>query len=97
MADALHHHAVRMGAAEEVLAALEEDLARPVPATPDWTARHVSERSSRSTAELVDELRSDVPGIQASVEDNPRPALTGEQLDELPLFGPRDDDQPVPE
>jgi hypothetical protein len=25
------------------------------------------------------------------------PALTDEQLDELPLFGPRDDDQPVPE
>ena len=82
----------------------EEDLARPVPATPDWTVhhvlahlagcgsdnangrmdgapapswshRHVGERIDRTPAELVAELRTNSPAVQASAHDNPRPAL----------------------
>jgi uncharacterized protein (TIGR03083 family) len=134
---------------------------------PEWTARHVAERSELPVAELTAELRSHQDAIDASTVDNPRPAivwdiavhhadlhealglgelpepmwrpvldgvapmkfgatavpedvepyelfralfsrrsrsqmqawglpLSPEQLDELCIFGPREDDQPVP-
>jgi len=43
--------------------------------SPEWTARHVGERSRRSVYELVTELRGSADEIVASVEDNDRPAL----------------------
>ena len=42
---------------------------------PEWTARHVAERSERSAEELVAEIRSLVDGVVASLEGNDRPAL----------------------
>jgi hypothetical protein len=42
---------------------------------PEWTARHVSERSDRSRDELVVEIRGVVDGVVASIEGNDRPAL----------------------
>jgi len=42
---------------------------------PEWTARHVAEREGRSVADLVAELRSNVEGVAASLVDNPRPAI----------------------
>ncbi|MGD9959946.1 maleylpyruvate isomerase N-terminal domain-containing protein [Nocardioides sp.] len=132
---------------------------------PSWTAVHVAERRTTSVDDLIQEIRTNRPALQASIEDNPRPAivwdvsvhladlhealelgrpdpslwqpvhaavapyrlgervldvedyelfrglfsrrsrsqmlawgtpLTQEELDELPIFGPRDDDQPVP-
>jgi len=43
--------------------------------SPEWTARHVGERSDRTVAELVAELRETADGVVASVEGNDRPAL----------------------
>ncbi len=42
---------------------------------PEWTARHVGERSGRSKDELVAEIRGVVDGVVASIEGNDRPAL----------------------
>ena len=42
---------------------------------PEWTARHVGERSGRSTGELVAEIRGAVDGVVATLEGNDRPAL----------------------
>ncbi len=171
----------------------DEQLATPVPATPEWsvhevlahlaggasdaltdrmdgapsaewTERHVGERRDLSAADILTELRGHQDGIAASVVDNPRPAfvwniavhhadlhealglpvlperfwmpvadaladrvpeparavppyelfraffsrrsrsqmqawgtgLSAEELDELCIFGPREDDQPIP-
>jgi len=134
---------------------------------PEWSARHVAERSVLPVADLVEELRTHRDAVAASTAGNPRPAivwdiavhhadlhealgrgvlperlwapvlaaaapmrlgtagvpadvdpyelfralfsrrsrtqmqawglaLSPEQLDELCIFGPRDDDQPVP-
>lgn len=134
---------------------------------PEWTARHVAERSDRSVAALVEEMKANQDAVAESLVDNPRPAivwdlavhhadlhealglglppepmwgpvlatvapmkfgtagvpddlddyelfralfsrrsrtqmqswglpLSAEQLDDLCIFGPRDDDQPVP-
>ena len=82
----------------------EEQLAAPVPATPEWsvrevlahlagspadalsgrmdgapgpgwTARHVGERAEASAEELVTEIRGAVDGVVASLEGTDRPAL----------------------
>jgi uncharacterized protein (TIGR03083 family) len=42
---------------------------------PEWTARHVAERSGYSTAELVAEIRGVVDDVVATLEGNDRPAL----------------------
>jgi uncharacterized protein (TIGR03083 family) len=131
---------------------------------PEWTSRHVTERSALPVADLTDELRSQQDAVAESAVDNPRPALvwniavhhadlhealglprmpdrlwlpiteallprapeladrvpayelfrgffsrrsraqmqawgtdlSAEELDELCIFGPREDDQPVP-
>jgi uncharacterized protein (TIGR03083 family) len=42
---------------------------------PEWTARHVGERSAATTDELVTEIRGVVDGVVASLEGNDRPAL----------------------
>lgn len=42
---------------------------------PDWTARHVGERSDRTREELVAELRGVVDDVVATLEGNERPAL----------------------
>lgn len=42
---------------------------------PEWTARHVAERSERSVEELVAELRGSVDAVVATLEGNDRPAL----------------------
>ncbi len=42
---------------------------------PEWTARHVAERSDADTGELVAEIRGVVDGVVASIEGNDRPAL----------------------
>jgi len=42
---------------------------------PEWTARHVRERSARPVEELTAEIRSCVDGVVASVEGSDRPAL----------------------
>jgi uncharacterized protein (TIGR03083 family) len=42
---------------------------------PEWTARHVGERSARTTQELVAEIRGAVDGVVATLEGNARPAL----------------------
>jgi uncharacterized protein (TIGR03083 family) len=42
---------------------------------PEWTARHVGERSEHTTHELVTEIRGVVDGVVASLEGNDRPAL----------------------
>lgn len=42
---------------------------------PEWTARHVAERSPLPVATLLDELRTNQDGIAASTIDNPRPAM----------------------
>ncbi len=42
---------------------------------PEWTARHVGERSGRTTEELVSEIRAAVDGVVASLDGNDRPAL----------------------
>lgn len=43
--------------------------------SPEWTARHVSERAALPVADLTDELRAQQDAIAESVVDNPRPAL----------------------
>jgi uncharacterized protein (TIGR03083 family) len=43
--------------------------------SPAWTARHVGERSARSAADLVAEIRGSVDGVTATLEGNDRPAL----------------------
>jgi hypothetical protein len=132
---------------------------------PGWTSVHVAERAGVGVPELIEELRTNLPAVQAAAEDNPRPAvvwdisvhltdlhealglgrpdeslwrpvaavigpyrlgertldvddyelfrglfsrrsrsqmrawdtgLSDEELDGLPIFGPRDDDQPIP-
>jgi uncharacterized protein (TIGR03083 family) len=40
-----------------------------------WTGRHVGERSSRSVAQLVAELRGSVEGVVASLDGSDSPAL----------------------
>lgn len=42
---------------------------------PDWTARHVAERSERSAEDLVSEIRGVVDDVVATLEGNDRPAL----------------------
>jgi hypothetical protein len=42
---------------------------------PEWTARHVVERSGRTTEELVIEIRGVVDDVVATLEGNDRPAL----------------------
>jgi uncharacterized protein (TIGR03083 family) len=42
---------------------------------PEWTARHVGERSERSVEELVAEIRGVVDDVVATLEGNDRPAL----------------------
>jgi hypothetical protein len=42
---------------------------------PEWTARHVGERSARSVDELVAELAGSAEAVAASLEGNGRPAL----------------------
>lgn len=42
---------------------------------PEWTARHVAERSEHSTADLVAEIRGVVDDVVATLEGNDRPAL----------------------
>ncbi len=42
---------------------------------PEWTSRHVAERSPLPVAALLDELRTHQDGIAASTVDNPRPAI----------------------
>src|SRR3954453_2913568 len=133
--------------------------------SPEWTARHVGERSERAVAELVAELRSNEDAVAGSLEGSPFPAavfdlsvhhadlheafgrprlaehlwlpvldamrprldprllesappyevyrglfsrrsraqmqgwtspLSAEELDEVCIYGPREDDQPVP-
>jgi uncharacterized protein (TIGR03083 family) len=131
---------------------------------PEWTSRHVDERTALAVADLTDELRSQQDAIAELSVDNPRPALvwniavhhadlhealglprmpdrlwlpiteslaarapdlvdrvppyevfrgffsrrsraqmqawgtalSAEELDELCIFGPREDDQPIP-
>lgn len=82
----------------------DDELTRPVPATPDWTvrdvlghaagapadalagrmdgapspawtARHVAERADRTVAELLAELRAGVADVAEMVEGAERPAL----------------------
>ncbi|HYG93181.1 MAG TPA: hypothetical protein VD859_06285 [Nocardioides sp.] len=43
--------------------------------TPEWTARHVSERVGLTVADLVAELRGNSEGIGNLVAENPRPAV----------------------
>lgn len=43
--------------------------------SPDWTNRHVAERTDRSVADLLEELRGNVAPIGQSVADNPTPAM----------------------
>ena len=43
--------------------------------TPEWTARHVSERRGLPVSELVAELQSHQDAIAESTVDNPRPAI----------------------
>jgi uncharacterized protein (TIGR03083 family) len=43
--------------------------------SPDWTARHVGERSARTVDELVAEIRGSVESVVASLDGNDRPAL----------------------
>lgn len=42
---------------------------------PEWTARHVAERSGLSPTELTTEMRSRVDAVADSTVDNPRPAI----------------------
>lgn len=42
---------------------------------PEWTARHVGERSERSTGELAAEIRGVVDDVVVTLEGNDRPAL----------------------
>jgi uncharacterized protein (TIGR03083 family) len=42
---------------------------------PEWTARHVGERSGRTTEELVIEIRGVVDDVVATLDGNDRPAL----------------------
>ena len=42
---------------------------------PEWTARHVSERSDRPVTDLVDEMQANQDAVAASTVDNPRPAI----------------------
>jgi uncharacterized protein (TIGR03083 family) len=42
---------------------------------PEWTSRHVAERSERTTEELVAEIRGVVDDVVTTLEGNDRPAL----------------------
>jgi Mycothiol maleylpyruvate isomerase N-terminal domain len=42
---------------------------------PEWTSRHVSERTHLPVADLVDELRTNCAAVGATTVDNPRPAV----------------------
>jgi uncharacterized protein (TIGR03083 family) len=42
---------------------------------PEWTARHVGERSARTTEELVAEIRGSTEGVVAELDGASRPAL----------------------
>ena len=43
--------------------------------SPQWTARHVAERSGRPVDEIIAELRSNQDAVAASLEGSPFPAL----------------------
>lgn len=47
---------------------------------PEWTSRHVGERSDRPVAALVAELRANMDGVAAAVGDNPRPAMVWDMI-----------------
>ncbi len=47
---------------------------------PDWTARHVAERAERTPAELLAELRSTQPAIEAGLAGAERPALVWDKV-----------------